>query len=422
MNKRYVYGSPFYGNMQEVHNEADNRKRYVYLVTGMVMLLFLGLIYAWSIFRAPLGAEYGWSVSQMSLTFTISIIAFCLGIYSAGRLLRKARPSSMFILSAALVFIGFMGASRMSPDNDSSLIMLYIFYGAFVGTGVGFGYNTIISTVNRWFRDRLGFASGSMMMAFGLGGIVLGTMVKEMISSIGLHDTFIVLAIITTAAMLAGAVLLKAPVITDAKIVRAESAGYSPKEMMKTPFFWYFFIWGAVVTSAGLMVINSAVPIALAFGGFALLGLLESIFNGTGRVVFGSLFDKIKERSLTIHAVSLIIGGAALVTAAYTGNLVVVIIGMLVVGLVYGGTPAFTSTIAHDYFGKKYHPENFSIMSFILIPGALIGPMVSGYLVDQSGDYTSTFIVVFVLAIVAALLNTAFRIAGKKMKPVDEGQ
>ena len=405
-----------------MHNETDNRKRYVYLVTGMVMLLFLGLIYAWSIFRAPLGAEYGWSVSQLSLTFTISIIAFCLGIYSAGRLLRKARPSSMFILSAVLVFIGFVGTSRMSPSNDMSLMMLYIFYGAFVGTGVGFGYNTIISTVNKWFRDRLGFASGSMMMAFGLGGIVLGTTVSEMISRFGLHDTFIVLAITTTAAMLAGAVLLKAPVITDAKVAVAESAGFSPKEMMKTPFFWYFFIWGAVVTSAGLMVINSAVPIALAFGGFAVLGLLESIFNGTGRVVFGSLFDKIKERSLTIHAVALVVGGASLVAATYTDSLVIVIFGMLVVGLVYGGTPAFTSTIAHDYFGKKYHPENFSIMSFILIPGALIGPMVSGYLVDQSGDYTSTFIVVFILAIVAALLNTAFRIVGKKMKPVDEEQ
>jgi len=408
--------------MQDAYSEADNRKRYVYLVTGMVMLLFLGLIYAWSIFKAPLKSGYGWSDSQMSLTFTISIIAFCLGIYSAGRLLRKARPSSMFILSAVLVFIGFIGASRMSPDNDMSLIILYIFYGAFVGTGVGFGYNTIISTVNRWFRDKLGFASGSMMMAFGLGGIVLGTLVNEMISRIGLQDTFIVLAVTTTAAMIAGAVLLKAPIITDVKVAVAESAGYSPKEMMKTPFFWYFFIWGAVVTSAGLMVINSAVPIAVAFGGFAVLGLLESIFNGTGRVVFGSLFDKIKERSLTIHAVALVIGGMSLVAAAYTDSLVIVIFGMLVVGLVYGGTPAFTSTIAHDYFGKKYHPENFSIMSFILIPGALIGPTVSGYLHDQSGDYTSVFIVVLVLAIIAALLNTAFRIAGKKMKPIDEGQ
>ena len=408
--------------MQDAQSETDNRKRYVYLVTGMVMLLFLGLIYAWSIFRKPLGTEYGWSASQLSLTFTISIIAFCLGIYVAGRMLRKARPSSMFILSAILVFIGFVGTSRMDPSNDMSLMILYVFYGAFVGFGVGVGYNTIISTVNKWFRDRLGFASGSMMMAFGLGGIVLGTSVSEMITRIGLHETFIVLAVITTAAMLAGAVLLKAPVITDAKIVIAERAGYSPKEMMKTPFFWYFFIWGAVVTSAGLMVINSAVPIAVAFGGFAVLGLLESIFNGTGRVVFGSLFDKIKERSLTIHAVALIIGGASLVLATYTDSLAIVIFGMLVVGLVYGGTPAFTSTIAHDYFGKKYHPENFSIMSFILIPGALIGPTVSGYLLDKSGDYTSTFIAVLVLALVAALLNTAFRIAGKKMKPVDEGQ
>ena len=399
--------------------EPRFEKRYVYLVIGMAVLLFLGLIYAWSVFRAPLGTEYGWSVSQLSLTFTISIIAFCLGIYSAGRMLRKAKPMTMFLLSALLVFTGFIGASMMSPSNDMSLMMLYVFYGAFVGTGVGIGYNTIISTVNRWFRDKLGFASGSMMMAFGLGGIVLGTSVSELISAIGLHDTFIVLAVMTTAALMVGAFLLKAPVITDGRTALSESSGYSPKEMMKTPFFWFFFAWGSVVTAAGLMVINSAAPIAVAFGGFVILGLLESILNGTGRVVFGTLFDKIKERSLTVHAVCLVIGGAALVTAAYTESLVIVLIGMLVIGLVYGGTPAFTSTIAHDYFGKRYYPENFSIMSFILIPGALIGPTVSGYLVDSSGSYTTTFIAVLALSILAAVLNTMFRIAGKKVLPVD---
>ena len=45
----------------EINIEKLKKVRWGYLLLGVVLLLFLGLIYAWSVFRAPLEKEFGWS-------------------------------------------------------------------------------------------------------------------------------------------------------------------------------------------------------------------------------------------------------------------------------------------------------------------------------------------------------------------------
>jgi OFA family oxalate/formate antiporter-like MFS transporter len=41
---------------------------------GVLMQLALGAVYAWSVFRDPLMKNYGWSISEVTLTFSIAIL------------------------------------------------------------------------------------------------------------------------------------------------------------------------------------------------------------------------------------------------------------------------------------------------------------------------------------------------------------
>ena len=51
-----------------------NLNRWIYAAVGVVVLLFAGLIYAWSVLVAPISQEFpNWSNTSLSLTFTICL-------------------------------------------------------------------------------------------------------------------------------------------------------------------------------------------------------------------------------------------------------------------------------------------------------------------------------------------------------------
>ena len=83
------------------------RNRYAILACGTIVLMVLGLIYAWSIFVAPLEGEFGWSRSQTSLTFSISMVAWSFGMLANGWLAWRLGLRARFAIGIALIAAGF---------------------------------------------------------------------------------------------------------------------------------------------------------------------------------------------------------------------------------------------------------------------------------------------------------------------------
>ncbi|MBR0308180.1 MAG: MFS transporter, partial [Mogibacterium sp.] len=415
----------------------NTNKRWLYLGTATLTLLFLGLIYAWSIFRTPLGEIFpDWSISQMSLTFTISMIFFCLGGFVGGLLSRRCSVMVRFLISAVMLFIGFFAVSMVRTDDPAgSLTMLYIFYGVFGGGGVGVAYNTVIGTLNKWFPDKVGLASGIMLMGFGLGGLVLGSVVNGMIGSMGILPVFKILGIAIAVICAAAAFIIKAPSADDSAALAELAAASAPKsagaddkaaakaaakdytagEMLRTARFWFFTIWAILLNSAGLLVINSAANISVAFGGTAVLGMIVSLFNGAGRIIAGNNFDKFGRKMATIvNNAFMLAAGLFLTVGGMSGKYIFILIGLIFVGLAYGGCPTITSAYVNRAFGPANFPTNCSIANFSLIPAATIGPMISSALLEAAdGSYNSNFyprIVFSVAALVMwVLLNMSSR-------------
>ncbi len=400
-----------------------NNKRWLYLGVATISTLFLGLIYAWSLFRAPFSEVFKtWTVAQMSMTFTISMIMFCLGGLIGGQLGKKFGVKGRILIAAVLLLVGFFMVSTLNPaDASGSLMKLYIFYGIFGGGGVGIGYNAVITTITKWFPDKVGLASGIMLMGFGLGGLALGSVVTKFIAGIGIFSTFKLLAIAIFVVLLVAAIIIKAPEVPTAGASKTAAADdnthhYTSAEMMKTSRFWIFFLWAIALNSAGLMVINSAANISVAYGGSAVLGMIVSLFNGAGRIVAGNNFDRFgRKTSSIVNNIFMIIAGALLIAGGVSHSLILVVIGLIFVGLSYGGTPTITSAYVNKAFGAKYFATNFSIANFSLIPAAIIGPIISAKLLEAAGGkYDSNFRALIVFTLVALALWIGLNIASKK--------
>ena len=79
--------------------------RWLYMVVGVVAMLFAGVLYAWSILKSPLAAEFGWGASDLALNFTLAMTFFCIGG------LLGAKISKSFGHKLALVLAGVLSAA-----------------------------------------------------------------------------------------------------------------------------------------------------------------------------------------------------------------------------------------------------------------------------------------------------------------------
>ena len=402
--------------------------RWVYAIVGVIVLLFAGLVYAWSVLSTPIAAEFAdWSKAQLSMTFTIVMIMFCIGSLLCGLLSGKLSAKMSVRIGAVLFLLGFFLASR-----TQSLAMLYIGFGVLCGLSSGLCYNAVMSTMVRWFPDRPGLISGVLLMGFGGGSFIIGKLYQAWtpVEIGGWRASFLVMGIIIFVVLAICSLFFVAPgadfVAPAAKnskaAVKIASKEYKPLKMVKKPSFWLYYVWAIALSAAGLALISQASGVvweasaSQTAGAVATIVGLISICNALGRVLFGGMYDKYG-RSLSMQLVNIlfIITSGVLILALAAKSVVVVIIGFILGGLAYSGITPTNSAFCRAYFGPVNYPVNFSLINSNLI-FASFGSTVSGALFDASGSYNVTFFLIIGLAVVGILCSLAISALDKREK------
>ena len=402
--------------------------RWVYAIVGVIVLLFAGLVYAWNVLSTPIAAEFAdWSKAQLSMTFTIVMIMFCIGSLLCGLLTGKLSAKMAVRIGAVLFLLGFFLASR-----TQSLAMLYIGFGVLCGLSSGLCYNAVMSTMVRWFPDRPGLISGVLLMGFGGGSFIIGKLYQAWtpVEIGGWRASFLVMGIIIFVVLaicsfffVAPGADFVAPAAKNSKAaVKIAGKEYKPLEMVKKPSFWLYYVWAIALSAAGLALISQASGVvweasaSQTAGAVATIVGLISICNALGRVLFGGMYDKYG-RSLSMQLVNIlfIITSGVLILALAAKSVVVVIIGFILGGLAYSGITPTNSAFCRAYFGPVNYPVNFSLINSNLI-FASFGSTVSGALFDASGSYNVTFFLIIGLAVVGILCSLAISALDKREK------
>ncbi|PKK40612.1 Rod shape-determining protein RodA [Clostridiaceae bacterium JG1575] len=390
----------------------QQKNRWKHLVVGVLVLLLAGLIYAWSVMALPIAKEFpSWNKASLSGVFTVCMIFFCFGGVAGGFLLKKMSVR-VVLLGAALFLLGgfFLAASAQS------LGVLIFGYGLLCGFGSGLAYNGVMSTVTQWYRDRQGLASGILLMGFGFGSFFIGkAFVHFTPAQLGAwRSSFRFLGIVIFLVFSLGALVLQKPPQEDGLAEEGASVyDFPPRAMLRKKSFWIYFLWAAVLSGAGLILISHAAGIAretslgLSEGTLSTVVGLISIFNGLGRVLFGGMFDR-NGRSRTmamINGLFFIAVGVTLL-ALWTKSLPLLVVGFIITGIAYGGVTPTNSAFICSYFGPRFFSVNFPLVNLNLLL-ASFGSSLAGRLYDLSHSYTSSTLAMFAMLVLGTLASLA---------------
>lgn len=393
-------------------------KRRVYLISGVLVMLFSGVLYAWSILKIPFANDFKWDAGFLALNFTLTMCFFCLGAFFGSLLNKKIGIRFTLLISALLSGIGFISTGFIS---EAVPLLLILTYAVLAGTGIGISYNVVVSAVTSWFPDKKGMSSGALMLGFGLSTLILGNLIDSMYSNeaVGWRNAFIILGVVLFAVLLFAAYVLKKPdgdtllpevkVKGTAKKEDFERRDFTTAQMLKNFTFWRAFLCMTLLTAVGNSAISFARDLVLSVDATenlatTMVGVL-AVCNGFGRILTGILFDRFgrKFAMYSSNIITIFAAGVTLISVV-AGSLPLCIIGLCLTGLSYGSCPTVTSAFTSAFYGQKFFSVNYSLMNFNLIFASFIAGF-SNTLMINTGSFTASFIMLVVLSVAAMGLN-----------------
>src|SRR5512138_1317200 len=161
---------------------------------AVFMHVCLGAAYGWSVFVSPLAALTGWTLTQVSLNFTLAIAFLGVGTVVGGLWQDRVGPRLVATTAGIVYGLSYMLASVAAAQH--SLFGLYLSYGVLGGIGMGMGYITPVATLTKWFPDRRGLMTGVAVAGYGAGALIMSPVAAKTIVSLGIPATFAMFGVV----------------------------------------------------------------------------------------------------------------------------------------------------------------------------------------------------------------------------------
>lgn len=440
---------------------------------ALAIHLCIGMAYGFSVFWLPLSRAVGitepvacprdysflqevlatgcdWKISLLGWMYTLFFVFLGSSAALWGGWLERAGPRMAGLVSACC-WCGGLLISALGVKTHQIWLM-WLGSGVIGGIGLGLGYISPVSTLIKWFPDRRGMATGMAIMGFG-GGAMIGAPLADQLmrafatpSSVGVWETFVVLAMIYFVFMMAGALGYRVP---------AEGwtpAGWSPSAdrgrnglvttrhvhldvAWKTRQFWLVWAVLCLNVTAGIGILGMASPLLQEVFGGRLIGLdlgfaelstaqkaqiaavaagftgLLSLFNIGGRFFWASLSDRIgrKPTYATFFVLGILLYGAVPWTTQ-SGSMALFVVAFCLILSMYGGGFAAIPAYLADMFGTKMVGAIHGRLLTAWATAGVLGPVLVNYIreyqleqgVPRAEAYTVT------MYILAGLLGLGF--------------
>src|SRR2546423_166601 len=391
--------------------------RWTIAIAGVFLQIALGAVYAWSVFRVPLSKQFGWSISEVTLTFTISIFMLGFAAFAGGLWMNRVGPRVVALTAAVLYGVGVFLASF----SANKLWWLYLSYGFIGGIGLGLGYIVPVATLVKWFPDKRGLITGIAVGGFGAGALITAPVATRLIESVGVLPTFAYLGVAYLIIAIIASLFMQNPPEgyqvqgwTPSARQTAERAShdYVLGEALRRWQWWVLWLILFLNTSAGISLISQEGPVfqeltkvsAIVAGG--MVGI-ASLGNGVGRVFWAWVSDLITRRA-TFAAMFILQVLLFWLVPTITSSSIMTIVAFVIL-MCYGGgfgtMPAFTA----DYFGPKNVGPIYGLMLTAWSFASVFGPLYIARMRETAGNYAGALHVLAGVMAISILLPIIVR-------------
>lgn len=418
-------------------------------ISATIALLMLGALYAWSVVKKAIPAEWGWSEADKMWPYSVCLIFFSIFMVVGGRIQDKRGPRLVITMGGIAAGLGLIICGL-----STNPLMWYLGFGVFLGIGIGLAYSSGTPPALKWFpASKTGLISGIVVAGFGGGAIWVAPTLRALIASVGIQTTMIYFGIAVTVVMVFFAQFVKAPpagyVPVDKGAKKAGTPAPRPvvdwpsAEMVRT---WQFPVMVACFAfggGAGLVVIGNMASIVTSFGLETYSAIAVSVLafgNGLGRVIYGKLSDMYGRKpvltvAFALQAVLIVVltrigvadyevvdGVRRYSTENPTVSVALISVIVWLIGANYGATLSVFPALTKDFFGLRNYGSNYGLVYQGWGIGGFIVSQIAAYLIagqkDADNIYSWAYYWVIAILVVGVGLMLAMKAPTKASEKV----
>jgi MFS family permease len=392
-------------------NANNPKKRWIYVLLGILIMMCLGTVYSWSVIRSPIEELFNIGSTQSGLPYMTSLAFYAIFMLLSGKYLDKVSPRVTITIGSVLVALGWI-LSSFATD----IYMLTLTYGVIIGSGVGIAYGSPMTIVAKWFPENRGLAVGLVLIGFGLSPLVTAPLLRTLIEIKGVTDTFVILGVSFGIIMPLLSMPIKSPMDTGRKDGGSVSNQSTDKDqvdtsrMVKSKGFKGLYLSFLIGTMIGLMIIGMTSNVGVDLIGLdahqvAFLMTIFAVFNGIGRPFYGWLTDRLSAKKAMLFSYVMIAVAATIMITAGEGTIIRFLVGFSIFWFNLGGWLAIAPASTLSMYGTKHYSQNYGVVFTAYGVGAITGVTGSGMLLDAVHDYHAVFYLIIGLCILGMIFS-----------------
>ena len=396
------------------------------------LALFPGAIfsYGFPVFYIPIREDLMLTDTQVSLIFALSRGEAGVGGPLVGWMVDKFDSRPIVLIFGLMAGVGLIILSGV----DGYWVFVLVYVGVVsVGNNSGFG-QTFLAVTNRWFVRRRAVGMTLVITCYTAGGAMLIPVLSRGVDALGWRDVMLYTGIFVAAVVIPFSLFIRrspesmgidlaeageaAEQSSGASSAQSSGRDFTVREALLTPTYWFILLASAFRISVTSGILVHAIPIMVWKGtteqtGADLIALLFFV-SIPARLLIGFSGLRLPGQGvLGLGMASSTVGLLALVLVPGTWIIYAFAVGIAI----QEGAAVLNWVLVGNLFGRRSFATLCGIISVFYSAGMMLTPLFLGWMVDRTGGYTESLLVLTGLYAASGLLFAVARAPRPREQP-----